>query len=212
MACVDARLRPLERPECGDFEPLPGDGWSHHPYSLDLAALRARPAPENVRMGDLDRLTTLLRQLHAAGRTHRDLPLYITEYGYQTNPPDPTLGHTLAEQARWLSEAERIARPTPRRAQRVAVPRPRPARETRADRAERWSTSRPGCASPTAGAKPLRRRSRARGAPREGADGALLGARPPGAGAATRASACSSPAAHGARSHAGGPSPMAASR
>ena len=113
MACVDARLQPLTRPECRDFEPLPGDGWSHHPYSLELAPWQADPRPDNVRMGDLDRLTALLDRLHALGRTRRDLPLYLTESGYQTRPPDPTQPTSLAQQARWLPEAEQIARRQP---------------------------------------------------------------------------------------------------
>jgi hypothetical protein len=113
MACVDERLRPLRRPECRDFEALPGDGWSHHPYSLDLAPWQADARPENVRMADLDRLTSLLHRLHEAGRTRSDLPLYLTESGYQTAPPDPTRDVTLADQARWLPEGERIARRQP---------------------------------------------------------------------------------------------------
>ncbi len=113
MACVDEHLQPLNRPECRNFEPLPGDGWSHHPYSLDLPPWEPDPRPDNVRMADLDRLTTLLHGLHEAGRTRNDLPLYLTESGYQTAPPDPTWNVTLADQARWLSEAEEIARRQP---------------------------------------------------------------------------------------------------
>ena len=110
MACVDAALRPLDRPECAGFEPLPGDGWSHHPYSLELAPWEGDPRAENVRMGDLPRLSGELERLHAAGRTRRALGLYLTESGYQTDPPDPTWDVSLDDQARWLPEAERIAR------------------------------------------------------------------------------------------------------
>lgn len=113
MACVDGRLRPLSRPECRDFEALPGDGWSHHPYSLELAPWQPDPSADNVRMADLDRLTSLLRRLHLLGRTRHDLPLYLTEAGYQTNPPDPTQTTSVAEHARWLPEAELIARRQP---------------------------------------------------------------------------------------------------
>ena len=113
MACVDERLRALSRPECRDFEPLPGDGWSHHPYSLELAPWQPDPLPDNVRMADLDRLTALLGRLHARGRTRVDLPLYLTEAGYQTDPPDPTQTTSVAEHARWLPEAEEIARRRP---------------------------------------------------------------------------------------------------
>ncbi|HEV2059388.1 MAG TPA: cellulase family glycosylhydrolase, partial [Solirubrobacteraceae bacterium] len=113
MACVDERLRPLSRPECRDFDPLPGDGWSHHPYSLELAPWQPDPAADNVRMADLDRLDSLLRRLHALDRTRRDLPLYLTEAGYQTDPPDPTQTVSVDDQARWLPEAEQIARRQP---------------------------------------------------------------------------------------------------
>ncbi|MEY2513802.1 MAG: hypothetical protein QOJ89_1160 [bacterium] len=113
MACVDKRLRPLRVPECRSFEPLPGDGWSHHPYSLELAPWQPDRSLDNVRMGDLDRLTTLLERLHEAGRTRARLPLYLTESGYQTAPPDPTWKVSLADQARWLPEAERVARRQP---------------------------------------------------------------------------------------------------
>jgi len=113
MACVDEQLQPLKRPECAHFEALPGDGWSHHPYSLDLAPWQPDPRPNDVRMADLGRLTSLLHSLHEAGRTRADLPLYLTESGYQTAPPDPTWDVTLADQARWLPEAEEIARRQP---------------------------------------------------------------------------------------------------
>lgn len=113
LACVDEALAPLDVPECETFAPLPGDGWSHHPYSLELAPWQTDPRPDNVRMGDLGRLTSLLARLHAEKRTREDLPLYLTESGYQTSPPDPTWDVSLADQARWLPEAERIARRQP---------------------------------------------------------------------------------------------------
>lgn len=113
LACVDEQLGPLNRPECANFTALPGDGWSHHPYSLELEPWRSDPRPETVRIGDLGRLSSLLDRLHAAGRTQRALPLYLTEFGYQTNPPDPTWAVTAEDQSRWLPEAEQIARREP---------------------------------------------------------------------------------------------------
>jgi hypothetical protein len=111
LACVDERFRPLETPDCRDFTPLPGDGWSHHPYSTNLPPWKPDPAPDNVRMADLGRLVASLERLR--GRFEEELPIYLTEYGYQTNPPDPTWQHTPADQARYLTAAERIARSIP---------------------------------------------------------------------------------------------------
>ena len=160
LACVDARLQPLNRPECRDFEPLPGDGWSHHPYSLDLAPWQADPRAENVRMADLDRLTTLLHRLHEAGRTRDDLPLYLTESGYQTAPPDPTWDVTLADQARWLPEGEQIARSKPAlRSVAQFLVRDLPERPGPTARSAGATTSR-ACASRTAAPSPRTRRSR----------------------------------------------------
>lgn len=113
LACVDEQLQPLDRPECAGFRPLPGDGFSHHPYALEFPPWAHDPRPETARIGDLDRMTRLLAQLHQRGRTERDLPLYLTEFGYQTNPPDPTWEISLEDQSRWLPEAERIARSFP---------------------------------------------------------------------------------------------------
>ncbi len=98
----------------GGGPPIPGDGWSHHPYTGSLAPWQHDPQPETVRMGDLDRLTGELHRLYTAGRFEHDLPVYITEYGDQTNPPDPTWDITPADQAQRLGEAERIARANPR--------------------------------------------------------------------------------------------------
>ena len=40
--------------------------------------------------------------------------IWITEYGYQTNPTDPIFGVTFARQARYLTQAISIARRHPR--------------------------------------------------------------------------------------------------
>jgi hypothetical protein len=36
-------------------------------------------------------------------------PIWLTEYGYQTDPPDPTIGVSFARQAAWLDDATYIA-------------------------------------------------------------------------------------------------------
>ncbi len=154
MACVDEALAPLRRAQCDEFAPLPGDGWSHHPYSLALAPWQPDPRPDNVRIADLDRLTSLLARLHAAGRTRKRLALYITESGYQTRPPDPTQTVGLAEQARWLPEAERIARaqPTVRSVAQFLV-RDLPVRRGASAR-ERWGDYQSGLRFADGAAKP----------------------------------------------------------
>lgn len=113
LACVDDQLQPIHTGACAAFHPLPGDGWAHHPYSPRVPPGQSDPGPDTASIADLGRLTGLLARLHAGGRVAKALPVYITEYGYETNPPDPRQPTTLADQARWLPEAEAIAHRTP---------------------------------------------------------------------------------------------------
>ena len=78
LACVDRRGRPLERSAmCSDFEPLQADGYAHHPYSLydrpDVPSVN----PDDVQMGDLERLSRVLDRPAPARPHHHaaaDLP------------------------------------------------------------------------------------------------------------------------------------------
>ena len=108
LACVDSRGRPLRRRECRRFRPLRADGFAHHPYSRNTTPGARDPSRDRVQIGELDRLTDLLGDLHARGRLAQPLPLYITEYGYETKPPDPR-GHTAADHARYLGQATYLA-------------------------------------------------------------------------------------------------------
>ena len=109
FACVDRRLRPLDRPECEDFEPIQGDGFSQHPYSLYSAPDVPSRERDYGRMGDMGKLTRLLDALAERGRIASRLPVYITEYGYETNPPDVVRGVSLRAQARYHGLATYMA-------------------------------------------------------------------------------------------------------
>ena len=85
-------------------------GWAHHPYEL-LFAPNRRPAWRDwATMANLGDLQGLLRRIYAryAQPLDGDVPLYLTEFGYQTNPPDKR-GVTRARQADYLNQAEYIA-------------------------------------------------------------------------------------------------------
>ena len=64
-------------------------------------------------IANLGRLTTALDRIFRSYGSARRMPLYLTEYGYQTNPPDP-LGVSFARQAAYLNESEYIAWKNPR--------------------------------------------------------------------------------------------------
>jgi hypothetical protein len=117
LACVSRRLRPLRRGSCRSFAPIPGDGWTHHPYSLDSPPDRPSPrwARDNAKMGDLRKLTRLLDRLVRRGRLAPALRgVWLTEYGYEsrTYPGRPVFG--LDEQAVFLTWAEYLAWRNPR--------------------------------------------------------------------------------------------------
>jgi hypothetical protein len=111
LACVDRRLRPLETGSCSGYTPLEGDGWSHHPYELlHTPDWSDRRNPDTAMMGDLGRLTRLLDRLVAM---HRIAPgirsVWLTEFGYESNPPDPVKPFSPLEQARLINWAEYLA-------------------------------------------------------------------------------------------------------
>jgi hypothetical protein len=85
-------------------------GLAHHPYSFFLAP--NVPIPHQTAfapLASLGRLERSLDSIFAAYRVHRRLPLYLTEYGYETNPPNPIRGVSPQLQALYLDEAEYLA-------------------------------------------------------------------------------------------------------
>jgi hypothetical protein len=111
LACVDEKLRPKKTGECANYRPLMGDGFSHHPYSLlHRPDFQAERQPDNLPIGALDRLTKTLDKLVKMRRIDPKLRnVYLTEFGYETNPPDPEKPWSPAQQAVYLNWAEAIA-------------------------------------------------------------------------------------------------------
>ena len=86
-------------------------GWAHHPYELSLAPdSPPRHSDSWVTMGNLRDLSRLLRRIRARYGQPADAPLrlYLTQYGYQTKPPDPD-GVSPSLQAEYLNHAEYLA-------------------------------------------------------------------------------------------------------
>jgi hypothetical protein len=121
LFCLGSTLRPLhgrsyDRRQC-DFVQKGGfaiTGYAHHPYSVTSPPDRPDPHVDNIKLADRDRLYRILDGAAAAHRIPPNVHVWFTEYGYQTLPPDPLRGVPLAEQAEWLSQAERITWADPR--------------------------------------------------------------------------------------------------
>jgi hypothetical protein len=87
------------------------DAYAHHPYPL-----RPDETPTSGGCGHCETITmaTLGRLIKEVGRSFPKARIWLTEYGYQTNPPDRLLGVTPAKQARYIAESARRAVVLPR--------------------------------------------------------------------------------------------------
>lgn len=130
LYCVDSAFAPLRgsvaallhcptggaaaafvRAHPGLFE---ATGFAHHPYSFFLAPNVPMSDPNFAPLADLSRLEGVLDRTLATYGVPRRLPLYLTEYGYETNPPDPFRGVTPERQSLYLNEAQYLAWQDPR--------------------------------------------------------------------------------------------------
>ncbi len=117
LLCLDRSLDRRDEGEGCDFirlGPLEVDGFAHHPYSIVAPPDEPHVNPEDMTLGDRDRLIRVLDAAGRLGRLPRELPLWSTEYGYQTMPPDPMRGVLLDDHADWLARAERLTWADPR--------------------------------------------------------------------------------------------------
>jgi hypothetical protein len=78
------------------------DAYAHHPYPLDP---NETPFTGGCRGCSSLTLASLDRLLDEVSRAFGAKPVWLTEYGYQTNPPDQLLGVSESLQARYLAEA-----------------------------------------------------------------------------------------------------------
>jgi hypothetical protein len=87
------------------------DAWAHHPYygSRSEQPTTKPPGRTAVTLANIDTLVAELTRLYGS-----KVPLWVTEYGYQTNPPDKLFGVSYAKQAEYMREAFAIARRNPR--------------------------------------------------------------------------------------------------
>ena len=113
LACVNKTLAPLKVPECKGVGMLHADGFAMHPYSVGGSPGFHAARGDDIYLADLDRLGLLLSQLYNQGRTDRKWPIYVTEYGYETRPPDPEAQYTPLQQARHLGWATYLAHANP---------------------------------------------------------------------------------------------------
>jgi hypothetical protein len=88
------------------------DAYAHHPYyaapSESPSYVPTGKTARRIQMGNINLLLAEISKLY--GPKH----LWITEYGYQTNPPDSSFGVSWAKQAAYLTQVYAMARANPR--------------------------------------------------------------------------------------------------
>jgi hypothetical protein len=115
LFCLDARGRKLTGKAarvrgCSSFKRLAVTGVAHHPYTRGAGqSLARRVGPGDITLANISRLSKWLDRGGRRGRVPRGLPIWITEFGFQTNPPDRYAGTSLGNQARWLNQSDWLA-------------------------------------------------------------------------------------------------------
>jgi hypothetical protein len=126
LYCLDDNLNVLKGQDavvrgCPDGDPQafvaanPGlfhaTGYAHHPYALLSPPDRRSKSADDVAMSDLPALSRELKRIYARygqkTQSTRGVPLYLTEYGYQTKPDPFTV--SFSQQAAFINQAEYIS-------------------------------------------------------------------------------------------------------
>lgn len=93
--------------KCKRVGRIPTSGIAYHPYT-PRGGLGATPKPGEASIATLGRLTRTVDRLARRGKLPRRLPIWITEFGFQTNPPDP-FQYKLSRVPGYLDRSEYIS-------------------------------------------------------------------------------------------------------
>jgi hypothetical protein len=118
MACLDRNYRQIrgraaKQRNCRKIGRFPASGIAYHPYTPpDGPGVSERR--DDAAIGQLGRLRATLDALARRGKLPRRLPIWISEFGYQTDPPDRIFGSKLKRAASFMDLSEWIAFRNPR--------------------------------------------------------------------------------------------------
>ncbi len=114
--CLDERSRTLKGAQrrargCpAKFKKIKASGIAHHPYTRGGARSpwSSGDSKLDVTLAQVNGLVAILNRAGSARRIRKKAPIYFTEYGLQTNPPDNYLSVSLSKQASFINTAEYI--------------------------------------------------------------------------------------------------------
>jgi hypothetical protein len=117
MACLDSnyrqyRGRAAKLRGCSRVGRIPTSGLAYHPYTL-AGGPKVNEGRDDAAIGQLGRVRSTLDALARRGKLPRRLKVWITEFGYQTKPPDP-FGTPIGRAPNLMDLSEWIAFRNPR--------------------------------------------------------------------------------------------------
>lgn len=118
--CVDEEYRTLKGSAaqargCERFPRVRTSGFAYHAYTKPQGPRVPLASPDDATIGQIRRIERALDRIARTRRLRRGLPIYNTEFGLQTEPPDCAgFGTTLARQAAFMNEAEYVSYTRPR--------------------------------------------------------------------------------------------------
>jgi Cellulase (glycosyl hydrolase family 5) len=102
--CLNKRYRRTSKGSgCRRFKKIDADGYAHHPYGPTSRVPKKRDV---INMLAIRQLGGFLDRAASAGRIPRKLPIYNTEFGLQSNPPDRVVSTSPVRQAQLINEKE----------------------------------------------------------------------------------------------------------
>ena len=114
LGCVSSRFRAFKgraarQRGCDGYKTLGASGLAYHPYTLAGGPRKRPPSRDDASIGTLGRVTSTLDRLASRRRiSPRRMPLWLTEFGFQTDPPDP-FGTSIKRVPGYMGESEWIA-------------------------------------------------------------------------------------------------------
>jgi hypothetical protein len=130
-------------------------GYADHPYSFKQAP-NSRNAPGLVTLYNLGVIERTIGRIFRTYGQGGSLPIYVTEWGYKTNPPNPYVRTTLGQQEAWLNEGEYMTWRLPfvRSFAQFELRDDKPRRQYRRGSQRYWSTFQTGLEFSNGNAKP----------------------------------------------------------
>jgi hypothetical protein len=116
LACVDRHYHAYRGANakargCRGYKALPLSGIAYHPYALSGGPTKRPPNSDDATIGTLSRVTKVVDRLRARHRFAGParVPLWLTEFGVQTDPPDYLFGAPIKRVPTYLGMSERLA-------------------------------------------------------------------------------------------------------